>query len=317
MKSRRPAGFGLVEILVALAIGLLILGSATTGFALMRRAQRAFDSHARLQEAALQALATIETDLRMAGFRGLANRAPTVDASLTFPGKCGGPAWVTDADAAVDGSNGNGFGRPNCAGAAGGVQPGTDVLIVRRASARPANLPAGRVEAALRERVLVATQLDAATLFVANAADGSLPDVFAGPADPEHPVEVREWLVDAYYVSRDSSAGDSIPALRRKTLRAGPDIGDEELVTGVEDLQVVIGADLDDDGVVDADFAPGEVPDGAHAVFARIWLRLRAPDRDAGSGGTPAMTYADRAWPAVDDGHARRLISKTVHLRNR
>jgi type IV pilus assembly protein PilW len=317
MTQGRHTGFGLVEVLVALAIGLLILGSATTGFALMRKAQRGFDSHARLQEAALQALATIETDLRMAGFHGLANQLPTIDASLTFPAKCGGATWVTDVERPVDGANGIGFGRPDCAGAGGGVLPGSDVLIVRRASARPTALSGGKVETSMRERVLVVARLDAATLFVADATDGSLPDGYDAAADPEHPVEVREWLVDAYYVSRDSSAGRAIPALRRKTLRSGPDIGDEELVTGVEDLQVVIGADLDGDGTVDADFAPGAVPEGARAVFARIWILLRAPERDDGYGGSPAMAYADRAWPAANDGHARRLLSKTVHLRNR
>jgi type IV pilus assembly protein PilW len=312
----RQRGIGLVESLVALAIAAFVLVAATVAFAKMRDAQRSFDGRARQQETALHALAVIETDLRMAGFRGLASFAPATHASLVFPDKCGGLPWVVEAERPVDGVNGGWIGGPNCAVSGGGVQPGADALVVRRASARLAPLAAGKVSASMRERVLLASRLDAAALFVAPEDDGTLPAGFDDVADPDNPVEVREWLVNAYYVSRESSAGADVPALRRKTLQAGPGLGDEEIVAGVEDLQVVIGADVDGDGAVDADFMPGALPADARAVFARVWLRVRALDRDAPPGGTPAAAYADRAWPAIDDGHSRWLLTRTVFLRN-
>jgi type IV pilus assembly protein PilW len=313
---RRQRGIGLVESLVTLAITAFVLVAATTAFAKMRGAQRSFDGRARLQETALHALAVIETDLRMAGFRGLSTSAPATDGSLVFPDKCGGVSWVAAAERPVDGANAAWIAEPDCAVSGGGVQPGADALVIRRASARIAPLAGGKVAASMRERVLLASRLDAATLFVAPEDDGALPAGFEDVADPDDPVEVREWLVNAYYVSRGSSAGADVPALRRKTLQAGPGLGDEEIMAGVEDLQVVIGADVDGDGAVDADFAPGALPADARAVFARVWLRVRTLDRDAPPGGTPAAAYADRVWPAIDDGHSRWLAARTVFLRN-
>jgi hypothetical protein len=122
--------------------------------------------------------------------------------------------------------------------------------------------------------------------------------------------------VNAYYVSTSSSVGTGIPGLRRKTLQTGPNVGDEEIAAGIEDLQLTIGADVDGDGTLDAHFTPGEVPAGARPLCARVWLRVVALERDNPPGGMPASSYANRSWPAVDDGRSRMALSKTVYLRN-
>lgn len=311
----RQLGVSLVESMVALAIAVLLLAGTLFALSKARAAQRSFDARARMQETAWQALALLEADLRMAGYRGLASAAAD-DASLTFPAKCGGLPWVAAAARPVQGDNGVGLTQPDCAASGGGFQSGSDALVVRRASAEAVSLAGTKVPAAMRDRVLLASRYDAAALFVADAATGVLPAGFDTATDPTDPVEVREWLVNAYYVSRGSSVGARVPALRRKTLQVGPNVGDEEIAAGVEDLQVTIGADVDADGTLDAHFAPGAVPAGAHAVCVRVWLRVVALERDNPPGGTPSSSYADRAWPAVDDGRSRLLLSKTVFLRN-
>ena len=127
----------LTETLVALAIGMLMMAGAVAGYAKARDAYAVLEANARLQETARYAMALIEADVRMAGFWGLTNRAESVTAtaSLSFPAKCGGVAWVTDTARFIDGSNNAWLPLPNCAALSGGARPEADVLVVRRASA--------------------------------------------------------------------------------------------------------------------------------------------------------------------------------------
>ena len=74
------------------------------------------------------------------------------------------------------------------------------------------------------------------------------------------------------------------PALRRKTLTAGPDVADEEVIAGVEDLQFQLGVDTNGDSDADLFVNPGAVPAGARPVSVRLWLRVRAQERDAAFG---------------------------------
>ena len=55
--------------------------------------------------------------------------------------------------------------------------------------------------------------------------------------------EVRNLVLQGYYISQDSDGFDGLPALRRKSLVAGPDFIDEEIMRGVEDMQVQFGID--------------------------------------------------------------------------
>jgi type II secretory pathway pseudopilin PulG len=318
--ASRTAGHSLVELLLALAIIVAAVAGAVTLYARGRDLQRASDAHQRLQEVARLALAVIETDLRMAGFRGLLPEdAPvTLDAALSFPAKCGGLNWLAPAAGEVDGSNNRYLTAANCAAIAGGAQPGADVLVVRRASADRIVLTSASVPSAERDRVLLVSSRSDGALFLPQTLGGGVPTGFpavtlTGPA-PD--TEVRAWRVNAYYVSSGSSAGADVPALRRKSLTGGPGIGDEEIAVGIEDLQFRLGVDTDADSNVDSYFEPATLPAGAVPLCARVWLRLRSVERDNPPGGSAASSYADRHWPAVDDGYSRILASKTVLLRN-
>jgi hypothetical protein len=130
------------------------------------------------------------------------------------------------------------------------------------------------------------------------------------------PSELRSLLVHAYYISVDSSVGAAVPALRRKALIGGPGVGDEEIGTGVEDLQFRIGADVDGDGSLDSFFDPGALPADATPLCIRLWLRVRGVERSGATAAAAGASYADRNWPPVDDGYDRMLVTKTIQIRN-
>jgi len=310
----------LTETLVALAIGMLMIAGAVTGYAKARDAYAVLEANARLQETARYAMALIEADVRMAGFWGLTNRAESVTASATlgFPARCGGAAWVTDTLRFIDGSNNAWLPAANCAALSGGAQPGADVLVVRRASAERITPQRATVAAPNRDRVLVVTDRVQGQVFVPRDLSNLIPPGYATFDDPAQAplADTRELLVHAYYVSASSSVATGYPALRRKILSAGPDIGDEEIIAGVEDLQFQVGVDTDADSQADAFVNPGDVPAAAKPVSVRIWLRLRSQERDNAFIDDRAVTYADRTVNASQDHFRRLLITKTLQLRN-
>ena len=316
----RSTGCGLIEALTALALGLFVIAAAVVLHARTSSALRALDTHARMHETARQALAVIESDVRMAGYWGLAQGHEHVSThpAFTFPARCGGAPWATAVTKPIDGTNNRYLTVANCAASAGGAQPGADVLVVRRASARDIALAGSTVPAAVRDEVLLISSRDQAQLFVPQDTGNAVPAGFplAAPPGMGPPAELRSLLVHAYYVSAESSVGRSIPALRRKLLTGGPTFGDEEIAPGVEDLQFRIGADVDDDGAIDSYFEPEALPAGARAICVRLWLRLRSVERSGAAAATTTSSYADRTWPASNDGFARMLVTKTIHLRN-
>ena len=139
----RTAGLSLVELMVALSIGLFLLAGAVTVFGKTRDLQRTNEAAARLQESARYALAQIEADLRMANHYGLNSRpdlieraarpGETLDAAINpyaaVISQCS-DNWAVNLTAYVDGSN-NGYGL-TCAGF-GTASANEDVLTVRRA----------------------------------------------------------------------------------------------------------------------------------------------------------------------------------------
>lgn len=320
-------GVTLVELMVAMAIGSFLMIGAITVFMQSRTTFRVNESVGRLQENGRYVVDTLEPDLRMAHYWGLTSRtvkirdrATPVDpipAGLAVGNDCG-INWSIDLDIEVGGTN-NGYAWA-CA-PFGAVQPGSDTLEMRRVSEDPVAL------------------LTAGVVFVQSArfrdgqifTGGAIPPGFVAASSATH-----QLRVSGYYVSRNSSLdtpGNPVPSLRVKTLvggALGPRIVDQEVLPGVEDLQVQFGVDTDPEGgpnrnSVDRYVNPGDpiiTPgsggflDEAEILAVRFWVRLRAERPENGFTDTTNYVYADQNVPAPNDNFRRQVISKTVYLRN-
>ena len=67
------AGFSLIELMVALTIGLVLIGGAVYVYQQSRDTYALNESTARLQEEARYALSLIEPDVQLAGYYGFTN----------------------------------------------------------------------------------------------------------------------------------------------------------------------------------------------------------------------------------------------------
>lgn len=312
----RHSGVTLIELLVSLVIGALLLAGAVTVYMQSRNTYTVSETAARLQEVARYALDNVESDVRLAGFWGLTNRSDfienraspsdTAQAVASISNNCG-TNWILDVDHFIDGRDATATSGAGYNLSCSGQSPASwaDVLIVRRATSDTRALEAGRV------------QIQSNRMRAAVFKDGTLPTGFsASPAS-----ETRDLIVNAYYISNAGNAPNGLPRyqLRRKHLvktASGPSVEDEEVISGVDDLQVQFGVDLDGDGNVDQYVNPDSVPASSRISTARVWLRIVADDREVGFTDSTNYAYAN-ATPGVPGDHRRRvLISKTIDIRN-
>ena len=324
-------GLSLIELMVSMSIGLFLLAGAISVMGKGRDLYRTNDTAARLQETARYAMGTIEADLRMANYWGLMSRAdlvengptldlaniPDVDPAYALPAGLGGYAatinscgamWAVKLPAYVEANN-NAYGY-GCA-EFGTAEAASDQLTVRRASTQvitAANL------AASAGQIKVQTSRMQGTLF----AGGALPAGY----DPLLS-ESRALVTNGYYVDQASDQDPATPSLRRKQLAfvgGAPAIQDQEIVPGVEDLQVEFGVDLNADQNADFFVPPGTaIAGGREVVAVRVWLLVRAEDPDFSFTDDRTYAYADRVGGAAytpGDNFRRVLVSKTIALRN-
>jgi type IV pilus assembly protein PilW len=322
--KQRPAtgcaegGMTLIEMMVAMLIGTILIGGAITVYTQSQANYRTADSMARLQENVRFALDSLEPDIQLARFWGLTNEPGLIDA--TGPQvSCAGAtnAQATDFAFAL---------RQLTAVEARDDQydldcPGrnprlnSDVLVVRHASPRQNALSVGQVQ--------IESNISGGDLF----DDGISPN-----RDP--PREIRDVVVNAYYIG-ESNFDPNLPALRRLSLVDGGAQGrlvDQEVIPGVENLQVQFGLDTDGDpnGNVDR-YVDGDNPlavpaAGNRIVAVRLWLLVRAETNETGQGFRDDRLYAPAdanlapIQPGVTAGYPdsfRRIaVSKTIFLRN-
>jgi type IV pilus assembly protein PilW len=289
----RPAdihGFSLTELMIAIAISMFLVAGALKLFVHARSALITVENLASLEERAAFALAAMEKDLLLTGYWGLhANGAMlTVPPSLTA--HCAGndvSNWVLQPDIPAAASN-NSYTLPCPPHRA--AMSGTDTLTLRHASPGPTEAHADTIQ--------LQTSYSSGTFF----NDGV-------PPSEDSDLPVYDVNVHAWYIDEHSSEG-SLPALRRYALVNNGLMQNQEIMPGVEDLQVLLGVDRDADGLVDGFVDPGD-EDGGNILAIRLWLVLRSMRPEPGHSD-PEFASAE----GTKNSYRRISAERTVWLRN-
>jgi type IV pilus assembly protein PilW len=316
--ARFARGLSLIELMVALVIGALLIAGAVTVFLQSRNTYRTSDVVSRMQEVGRYALDVISPDVRQAGFWGLTNRpmsftntaaAVTKDCAAGFAVNIGVPIEGRDATA-TGGSGYNLAGCPAKTVPLPAVTPVTwsDLLIVRRVGVDQAPLE--------NKRLQIQTNRETIVLF----SDGVRPAGYnVAPQSETHNLSVG-----AYYIGETPAVnGIRQFALRRQTLiagAAGPEMRDDEIVPGVQDMQVQFGLDVNGDGTVERYVNPEDaIPAGARIATVQVWLLVVSDEREIGfTDSNRAYTYANASQTAAvfHDNRRRVLVSRTIQIRN-
>ena len=304
-------GFSLVEMMLAMLIGIIIMGGILSVYTNTRDQQRISEDQVNMVTDARFALETIAYDLRHAGVFGGTNIPSLVscrmgDASCptALPlatGDCHNE-WFINIEQPIFGGEGVIPAGYSCIL---NHQANTDVLVVRYADSNTVD---------------TASLVADATYVRSNYIGGQL---FKGTAQPVIPDDVGTLTANhqlysrAYYISNFSNVpGDGLPSLRRVDLINGPQVQDQLLLPGATNLQVQYGEDLDGDGSIDQFVNADAVTDFTRVYAVRLWVLIKTEQRmeDLNTGRT--YIIAGNSVTTPDDGYRRLLISSVIKMRN-
>ena len=293
--SSGQRGVSLTELLVSLGISSMLLLGVFASAQQFRQAAQAAENLHKLEEKARFVTDLLRADIRSAGYWGLHADPGAIRLGAGAAVRCGGADatdWALRLEYYAAAAN-DAWTLP-CPPYQNRRQPGTDLLEIRRADLSASGADARKFQVLSSRREAV---------------------VFAASTPPtlEGRTELRDLVVHAWYVSARSSHDSGTPSLRRKTLRSGKLLRDEEILSGVEDLQVRLAVDTDGDGTADRVMDPGS-PERVVAV--RFWLLLRSDNIEPGYQDARTYAYADRAARRFSDARRRLLVSGSEVVAN-
>ena len=328
-RRARASGVSLIELLVAVTIGGLLIFGATKVYVDSKATFEVNETAARLQETARYALSVMEPDLRMANYLGLikgghmvTGKHPQTDASTGVAQLCGNN-FAQDIETSLEASD-NSYSL-GCGAFGAGAVASADTVTVRRAAIAPSS-------GSGTDRLRICSTRTAVWLVTDTGALGC-----TGTGS-----QINDLVVNTYYVDQDSTQRAGLPSLRRRPLGsvggAPQFLDDEEIIPGIEDMQVQFGVDLgpDRNGSAQRYINPSglaSLADVDQIVAVRIWLLVRAENPEVGFRDNRTYEYGDRSTTtgttddlnaadadgrayAPADGFRRMLVSRTIQLRN-
>jgi type IV pilus assembly protein PilW len=183
-----------------------------------------------------------------------------------------------------------------------GVVLNSDILEIRRSSASTTDLAADTVQ--------VKSNRNNSRIF----SNGVEPVDFVNEVDIDG---TFDYVFHTYYIARTSANAPNTPSLRRRTL-VGTEVVDEEVISGVEDMQIQFGVDSNGDGSVNRYVDPDAAGFNADSevIAVRIWLLMRSEYEELGQLDDRVYTNIEGAEYVPNDKYRRLEASKTIFLRN-
>lgn len=348
-KRRHAAGLSLIELMIAVVIGVILLVGIVQIFISSRATYSHEEGLARVQEGGRFGMEFVTGDIRMAGYMGCnsslpnasVNRIalPSTTAYQMLSGGLRGYRYTGSGTALSDWTPA----LPSDYFTAGEVRAGTDVVVIQRASTLDTNLTGnmGVVNANIQilttaavqneisaHDILIISDCTAADIFRAtNTSSGSGKTTIAHSSSNNSsnnlskPYDTRAQLMKlvsrAYFIGT-GTGGE--PALMRKELTnaaATSPIITQELVEGVQDMRILYGVDTDStkDYVPNQYVSPGSVTDWTKVVSIRLALLLRTTTNVTGTD-TQTYTLNNATVGPFNDNRRRHVFTSTVKVRN-
>jgi len=353
----REAGFSLVELMVALGLSLLLLAGVVAIFSSSRVAYESTDQLSRVQETGRFALDQLSRHIRSAGFTGCSRQPTVIASALNLETNATLEyGFVSSPPVQGYDASGSGTWVPSLHSNIEALTPSenSDVLVVRgaRVDVVPMQVTqdmvgddgitldpegdlivksAGSVNGIDPDvgSVLMAYSCEGVSFFFANAAGTSLVRPISGAIpgnvtdSTSYPflkaAEVVPVETVIYYLDEASSNAPNPPvpnpmtSLWRKVGEGVP----EELVQGVEQMQVSYGVDLQGDRVVDDYLPASTVANWDRVVSVRIAMLVSSVQEYGNDRDARTYQVLDTEVPPPLDRRLRDVFSTTVSIRNR
>jgi type IV pilus assembly protein PilW len=326
---RAAAGFSLIELMIAMTIGLILLTVLATMFDTTISGRNALERITRLTENSRFAADIIGDDIRHAGFYG--SFMPPSNAVFADPSPCDWDVvdvarigWQPNLASPEYPAQLMGYDDPAAAVAAIACLPnripGTDILVIRRSG----SVTVAGAAITLQNVYVQASQCvgDAPPLQVSNTA--AVFTLRTASCNPALLAPVRRYFVRVYYVAscNECSPSDGIRTLRRFEFIDGA-IRNVPLAEGVEQFQVEYAFDTNDDGSPEqflTTISGGGTPTSrwSNVVALRLHLLLRSTEAAHAVNTSPAVYDLGPGHNAetCPVGFKCRALSTTLRLNN-
>jgi type IV pilus assembly protein PilW len=348
-------GFSLIEIMVAMTIGLVLMGGLVQIFISNKQTYRVQEAMARLQENGRFALDLITNDLRASGFRGC-NARRTMESYNRLNGAAGSLLW--DYDFPLQGfeaTSSSAWTPALTSTPFSGALGGRDVITIRHGIGSPlllaedvspstADVKVLRPSGLVAGNIVVVSNCNNASVFQVTgitANTGSTPPTdslaHAASGTPGNAsndllqvfrtnlsnVEATQVATSTYFINTGAAGVPSLFLDRRDGVNATA----QEVVEGVQDMQVLYGLDTDtatDDykdrvpnRYVTADNVVTGSTNWSHVVSIKIDLLLQSTENNLADSPQTYTFNGTTTTPGTSDKRLRRVFSATVDLRNR
>jgi type IV pilus assembly protein PilW len=276
-RSSKQDGFSIVELMVAITIGLIILTAVSTVFVSSKTSYNTQDNLARLQENARFAMQFILRDLRLAGYYGCNDDMSRTNNTVNAP--------IFSLDNPIEGiDESSGVWSPSGNGAPLTKKANTDAIFIRTATTLDTytlTRPMPNDSAVLFVNSTVGLN-DGDIIMLSDCASSDIMQItgFPGAGGIQHnpgdsdpppgnttaklskayapPATVRRFTAREYYIHQNGGLW-----------RNNNNNGEEEIVSGVTNLQILFGKDTDSPLQTTADWA--------RVKSARITMTVVAP----------------------------------------
>ncbi|HEX2138611.1 MAG TPA: PilW family protein [Woeseiaceae bacterium] len=226
------------------------------------------------------------------------------------------------------------------------VIPGTDVLVVRSVAGAGMSLVSPFTNAAqifvgpdhdfVEGEILVVSDCQKASVFQVtninntpghNIVHSNDNKYTPGNALPNWPpeqdyglgAEVARLQAHAFYIGQGDNGIPSLFQLRLQLNTATNTAGfqPEELVEGIESMQVRYGVDADNNETIDSWVSADSVADWSDVLSVEVSLLARAIDEYGTDTDAVVYTLGGTTFDPIDDRRLRQVFSTTVGVRNR
>lgn len=291
-KKLQMQGFSLLELMIAMFIGLFLTGAAGTLLINNKRAYVETERYATIQENARFAMEQLLSSVRLAGFWGdMQNKDFLKTDQITSTNDCSGDATFTEPYPALFVVKGN---NSNVSSCLTGEDAASDVIVAKSVdpaviyqatSATDDTKPSGLVNT----KAYLATGLERAAFFKGSASKLPLPGT-----------SVYEYKPYIYYVANNV------------LMRKGIDGIAVEMVPGVEKMRIMVRLPKQNFVNVDDTSLVGKWD---QITALKIYLLIRT-DQDLQYKNTKTYKLADSTYASSGDHYHRVALAFTMLLPN-
>ena len=324
---RSQQGITLIELMIALVIGLLATSAMLKVYVDSSRLYRFNEGLARIQENGRFGLEFIRRDARMAGFWGCNHEATLKN--LIRNDAPDHPSYELSGITSENGSGSNESDSITFSGA------GRSVDTLRSSMGRTKhNLKVTSGEGIKTRDALLISDCIKADIFVVTGITGS-----GGNTNLKH--KHRNTNNTSKHLSKKYAAGSSLYSVQQTTFCIAPgadpaqlslrrlvnqEDGEtcpadgDELVEGIQNMQILMGEDTDTDfdGSVNRYVPPGTSDlNMDRVVSVRISLLAVSPNDNVTTEPAPYFFNGDPVTPDINDRYLRKVFTTTITLRNK